>query len=168
MWRNGLLFSAAALVGLTAGRAFWVSVGENPFDVPGATYVEYFQQVDSRIAIPMAFTGLGGTLLTGLAAIAHRADRKALSLLAMACALAVLGSLVTVMINAPINEQIATWDPSALPVGYDELLLRWWQWHQVRLVLLIGSLSLIYIAMLVRRESASSSVESNHRVRRAS
>ena len=72
MWRSGLLFGAAVLVALTAGRAFWVSLGENPFDVPGATYVDYFQRVDGRIAIPIAVTGLGGTLITGLAALAHR------------------------------------------------------------------------------------------------
>jgi uncharacterized membrane protein len=151
MWRNGLLFAAAALIALTAGRAFWVSLGENPFDVPGATYVEYFQQVDRRIAIPIAMMGLGGTLITGLAAVAHRADRKTFLLLVAACALAVVGSLVTVLVNVPINRQIATWDPAALPVGYDELLSRWWQWHQVRVVALLSSMCLVLVAMLVRK-----------------
>jgi uncharacterized membrane protein len=151
MWRNGLLFSAAALVALTAGRAFWVLVGESPFAVPGETYVEYFQQVDRRIAIPIALTGVGGTLLTGLAAVAHRADRKTLSLLVAACALGLIGSIVTLVVNVPINQQIATWNPSALPVGYEELLRRWWQWHELRVVALVGSLCLIHIAMLVRR-----------------
>ena len=151
MWRNGILFGAAALVALTASRAFWVSLGENPFRVPGATYVEYFQQVDRRIAIPIAVTGLGGTLLTGLAAIAHRADRKTFSLLVTACALAMVGNLVTVLVNLPINEQIATWNPSTLPVGYDALLRRWWQWHQLRLVALVSGMCLVYVAMLVRR-----------------
>jgi uncharacterized membrane protein len=151
MWRNGLLFGAAVLLALTAGRAFWISLGENPFNLPGATYVEYFQHVDRRIAIPIAITGLGGTLMTGLAAVAHRADRKTFSLLVMACALAVVGSLVTVLINVPINEQIATWNPSALPAGYGEFLHRWWNWHQVRLVALVSGMCLVYVAMLVRK-----------------
>ena len=39
------LFLTAILLALTAGRAVWVSIAENPFNIPGATYVEYFQQV---------------------------------------------------------------------------------------------------------------------------
>ena len=54
------------LLALTAGRAFWVTLGENPFSMSGATYVEFFQQLDRRIAIPIAITGIGGTLLAGL------------------------------------------------------------------------------------------------------
>jgi hypothetical protein len=59
MLRNVLLFCAAVLLSLTAGRAFWVSLGENPFNMSGATYVEFFQQLDRRIAIPIAVTGIG-------------------------------------------------------------------------------------------------------------
>jgi hypothetical protein len=59
--RNVLLFFTALLLALTAGRAFWVWLGENPFNMSGATYVEFFQQLDERIAIAIAVTGLGGT-----------------------------------------------------------------------------------------------------------
>src|SRR5688572_20333453 len=81
MWRNTLLFGAALLLALTAGRAFWVTLGESPFNMSAATYVEFFQQLDRRIAVPIAVTGVGGTLLAGFAAIAHRADRRAFYLL---------------------------------------------------------------------------------------
>ena len=65
MWRDSLLFGAALLLALTAGRAFWVTLGESPFNMSAATYVEFFQQLDRRIAIPIAVTGVGGTLLAG-------------------------------------------------------------------------------------------------------
>ena len=42
--RKVLLFFMSVLLALTAGRAFWVSLGENPFAMSGATYVEFFQQ----------------------------------------------------------------------------------------------------------------------------
>jgi hypothetical protein len=51
-------------------------MGENPFDMSGATYVEFFQQLDERIAIPIAVTGLGGTLLAGFSAGVCRHDRR--------------------------------------------------------------------------------------------
>jgi uncharacterized membrane protein len=151
MWRNSLLFGAAVLLGLTAGRAFWVSLGENPSNLSGATYVEYFQQVDRRIARPIAVTGLGGTLLAGFSAVVHRRDRRALVLLSAACAFGVVGSVITVSVNVPINAQIAVWNPSALPEGYEELLRQWWTWHQARLWALISSMCLVHVAMLVRK-----------------
>ena len=92
MVRDSLLFGAALLLALTAGRAFWVTLGESPFDMSGATYVEFFQQLDRRIAIPIAVTGVGGTLLAGLAAMVHRADRRAFYLLLSACGLAAMQS----------------------------------------------------------------------------
>jgi hypothetical protein len=107
--RNVLLFWTAVLLALTAGRAFWVSLGENPFNMSGATYVEFFQQLDRAIAIPIAVTGIGGTLLAGLAAMAHKAERKTFRLLLAACGFGLVGSLVTILVNVPINERVATW-----------------------------------------------------------
>src|SRR4051812_36348503 len=71
MLRGVLLFFTALLLSLTAGRAFWIWLGENPFNMSGATYVEFFQQLDQRVAVPIAGTGIGGTLLAGLSANAR-------------------------------------------------------------------------------------------------
>lgn len=150
MGRNVLLFFAAVLLALTAGRAFWVSLGENPFNMSGATYVEFFQQLDRRIAIPIAVTGIGGTLLAGLAALAHKTDRRTFYVLLAACGFALVGSLVTIFVNVPINERVATWNPAALPTGYEEFLRRWWEWHQVRLVAMFTGMCLVFAAMLTR------------------
>lgn len=46
MLRKTCLFLTAVLLALTARRAFWVSLGENPFNKSGRTYVEFFQQLD--------------------------------------------------------------------------------------------------------------------------
>jgi uncharacterized membrane protein len=148
--RSVLLFFAAVLLALTAGRAFWVSLGENPFNMSAATYVEFFQQLDRRIAIPIAVTGIGGTLLAGLSALAHKSDRKTFSLLLAACGFGLIGSLVTIFVNVPINERVATWNPAALPAGYEVFLRRWWEWHQVRLVAMFCGMCLVFVAMLTR------------------
>jgi uncharacterized membrane protein len=152
MLRKAILFLTAVMLALTAGRAFWVSLGENPFNMPGATYVEFFQQLDPRIHIPIAVTGIGGTLLAGISAIVYRRDRKVSYLLLTACGFALVGSLVTIFVNVPINERLATWNPAALPRGYEEFLRRWWEWHQVRMVAMLAAMSLVFAAMLVRKE----------------
>ena len=151
MVRNIVLFFAALLLSLTAGRAFWVWLGENPFNMSGPTYVEFFQQLDKRIVLPIAITGLGGTLLAGLAAVLCKSERRAFYLLLAACGLGVVGDLVTILVNVPINQRLATWNPAALPPGYETFLQRWWQWHQVRLVAMFTAMSLVFAAMLVRK-----------------
>lgn len=151
MVRNVFLFFAAVLLALTAGRAFWVWLGENPFNMSGATYVEFFQQLDRRIAVPIAVTGIGGTLLTGISASLFRRDRKVFVLLLAACGFGLISCLVTILVNVPINEQVATWNPVALPAGYEAFLHRWWEWHHVRLVGILAAMCLVQAAILIRK-----------------
>lgn len=118
----------------------------------GPTYVEFFQQLDKGIAVPIALTGIGGTILAGISAVLYRTERRAFYLLLLACALAVVGDLVTIFVNVPINNRLATWNPSALPADYQDYLLRWWEWHHVRLVAMFTATCLVFAAMLVRKE----------------
>ena len=130
MVRNGMLFVTSVLVALTAGRAFWVWLGENPAHLSGATYVEFFQVLDRGIAIPIAVTGIGGTVLAGISAVLFKRDRPAFSFLLAACGLALLASLVTIFVHLPINARVATWNPTALPANYREFLDQWWRWQR--------------------------------------
>lgn len=150
--RKVLLFFMSVLLALTAGRAFWVSLGENPFAMSGATYVEFFQQLDKRIAIPIAVTGIGGTLLAGISALVHKDDRRTFYLRLAAFGCGMVGSLVTIVVNVPINERIATWNSAALPTGYEAFLRRWWEWHQVRLIAMLAAMCLGFVAMLNRKQ----------------
>jgi hypothetical protein len=52
MLRNVVLFIALVLISVTAGRASWVTLGENPLKLFGATYVEFLQTLDKGVAIP--------------------------------------------------------------------------------------------------------------------
>jgi uncharacterized membrane protein len=151
MLRNVVLFFTALLLALTAGRAFWIWLGENPFDMSGQTYVEFFQQLDKRIAIPIAVTGIGGTVLAAISAVLYRSDRPIFYLLLIACGLALVSDLVTVLVSVPINNRLATWNPAALPPDYQDYLRHWWQWHHVRLVGMFTATCLVFAAMLIRK-----------------
>ncbi len=153
MLRNVILFFTSVLVALTAGRAFWVWLGENPANLSGATYVEFFQALDRGIALPIAVTGMGGIVLAGVSAILFRRDRPVLYLLLATCALGLLASLVTIFVHLPINARVATWNPTALPPNYRDSLERWWKWQHVRLVATLGAMGLVFAAMLVRKAS---------------
>jgi uncharacterized membrane protein len=152
MLRNIILFLTLVFVALTTGRAFWTWLGENPANLSGATYVEFFQALDRGIAIPIAVTGIGGVVLAGICAMLFRSDRRVFYLLLATCGFCLVANLVTIFVNLPINGQIATWNPTALPTNYRELLTRWWQWHHVRLVALLAAMTLLFVATLIREE----------------
>jgi uncharacterized membrane protein len=94
-------------------------------------------------------TGIGGTLLAGIAAILFRSDRQPTYCLIGAFCLGLVACLVTVFVHLPINARIATWNPVALPAGYREFLDRWWRWQYVRLVSMLGAMTLVFMAMLL-------------------
>ena len=54
MLPNSILFFALVLVALTAGRALWAWLGENPANLSGATYVEFFQALSRAVRTPSA------------------------------------------------------------------------------------------------------------------
>jgi len=146
--RGTLLLTTAILLALVAGRAFWVWLGESPFGITGATYVDFFQHLDQRIAFPIAMIGILGPLLAGVSAALSRGDRPVFYFLVAACVLGVIGVLVTVAINAPINEQIADWKPAALPAGYEDVLQTWWTWHIVRMIADVAAMCAAFLALL--------------------
>jgi uncharacterized membrane protein len=120
----------------------------------GATYVDFFQQLDKRIAIPIAVIGILGPVLAGASAAVYRAYRRRFLFLLAACGLGAISVLVTVLVSVPINEQIATWDPTALPLGYESVLRRWWNWHAVRLVTSMAAMFTVLSDLLARDEPA--------------
>ena len=150
MFRKIVLFLALVLVSLTAGRAFWAWLGDNPAHFSGAVYVAYFQALDKAIAVPIAVTGLGGVVLSGLAAVLYRRDQLMAGLLLGACLCAVASSAVTILVNVPINERIATWNPADLPGDYADFLSRWWQWHKVRAIVSLVGTALLFASAVLR------------------
>ena len=149
--RNITLFLALLLVSLTAGRAFWVSLGENPSKISGRSYVELYQVVDRAIEVPIAITGIGDFLFTLPAAFLYRQDRATFFLLLLASALVLVSCLVTIFVSVPINHLRATWNPDALPANYEYCVARWWNWHQVRLAMLLPAMCLLFVATLIRK-----------------
>ena len=53
----------------------------------------------------------------------------------LASGLLLAGIVVTVAIEVPINKQVVTWDPQALPENFVAIRERWLQFHVVRTVM---------------------------------
>ncbi len=109
--RKVILFVTLVLVSLTAGRAFWTWVAENPANLSGATYVEFFQALERSISIPIGVTAIGGFVLAGISAILFRSDRRVFYLLLATCGFCLVANLVTIFVNKPINAQNPDMEP---------------------------------------------------------
>jgi hypothetical protein len=107
MLQSVVLCITMSLVALTAGRAFWTWLGENPAHIAGPAYVEFFQALLRAIHVPIAITGIGSLLFVGAAAMLERRDPTVLYLLLVAGALVLVANVVTVTVNVPINRRIA-------------------------------------------------------------
>lgn len=147
------LFVAVLTVSLTAGRAFWVWIGENPSHRSTTTFIESFQATNRVIAVPIAITGNLGFVSVLAAAALSWHDRPSLYFLGTAAPLLAASVLITLMINVPINDRIMTWNASSPPADWKQFRDRWWTWHVIRAAALLAALVLLLFGALLRRES---------------
>jgi uncharacterized membrane protein len=73
---------------------------------------------------------------------------KTFYLSAIALVLFLTSLLVTILIEVPIVQQIATWTPATLPANWQQLRDRWLRFHVVRVAAGISSFVLLVVAAL--------------------
>jgi uncharacterized membrane protein len=136
------LAGATLTTGLAAGvfYAYAVSVNLGLAGQPDTSYVATMQAINERIENPLFFASFFGALLLLLATFAVHFPRPRSGrfwLVALACLLYVGGGfLLTVFVNVPLNEQLASVAAEASPVelaharaGYEG---PWNFWNSVR------------------------------------
>ena len=117
------LAGATLTTGLIAGvfYAYAVSVNLGLAAQPDASYVATMQAINERIENPLFFLSFFGATLFLLAALAAHYRRLQRSsgrfrLIALACALYIGGGfLLTVLVNVPMNEELARVSAGASP-----------------------------------------------------
>jgi uncharacterized membrane protein len=123
-FRTLTLGLATLATGLVAGvfYAYAVSVNLGLAAQPDASYVATMQAINERIQNPMFFTSFFGAVLFLLATLAAHIPRPRsgrFRLVALACALYIVGGfLLTAFVNVPMNEELARVAEGASP---DEL-----------------------------------------------
>ena len=115
---------ATLATGLVAGvfYAYAVSVNLGLAAQPDASYVATMQAINAKIQNPMFFASFFGAVLFLLATLAAHISRPRsgrFRLVALACALYIVGGfLLTAFVNVPMNEELARVAANASP---DEL-----------------------------------------------
>ena len=143
---------ALLLLGLVAGSMFGIWRGYDITTYAPATFVEVHQGSVRGLNVLLPAMAMASIVLVLLLAVMARQRPVVLGLYLAAAAAIVVGGLVTRLLNQPINAQVMTWTPQAIPADWATLRDSWWHWHMVRLAATIGAQLLLIAAILIDRE----------------
>jgi uncharacterized membrane protein len=151
MVRKIVLFLALFFVALTSGAAFVIWLDYNPSGMSPTFYAEKMQHAILVFTIPLNTVAILGALLTIALTFLARRDRFSFYLLIAASACVVTATLITVLGNVPIINQIKTWSANSPPSNWMEVAEKWQRFQTLRTILQTVVLALVILSTLVRR-----------------
>ena len=122
---------AVLLVGLIGGLLVGTAIDHNRLKVLDAVaWTSARHSIDAVFSKILPWWWNSTLLLLFFAAYLHQGSARWLFL--SAGVLLIAGIVVTLVVEVPINKQIASWTPSTIPANWKELRARWLTFHNVR------------------------------------
>jgi hypothetical protein len=146
-----ILFIALLCAGIGTGGAYTTYFELDPRNVAPAFWVTQLQHAIKHIGVPLFVVQPLAALTTIASAVLALNDRPCLWFLVVAGAAMLVAALVTRFGNIPINHQLVTFRPDALPPEIASLQARWWTFHVARFVALVVGFSALVVGALMRR-----------------
>ena len=129
---------AVLLVGLIAGLLVGTAIEQKTLEVLDAdAWLTARHSTDAVFSRVLPWWWNGSLLLLFFAAYLHAGTGRWLFLASGLLLLA--GIVVTLAIEVPINQQVVTWQPGAMPPNWATLRDRWWRFHAVRSGMGVGA-----------------------------
>ena len=112
-------------------------------------FLEIVDRMNRNMA-PVMTVLMPGTMLSIIPVIllSYRQRPMVFYLSTVALVLFLIALLVTVVIEVPIVQQIATWTPSTLPKNWQALRDRWMRFHVLRVIAGIASLIFLLVGAI--------------------
>jgi uncharacterized membrane protein len=152
MIRRVIHFLAVLAAGVITGGQYVVSFDYSGAGTTAPLYTEKMQYAIHHIGTPLFTMLIATTILSFLAAVLYRSDRRTSLLLAVAGSLFLCGGLITAFGNVPLLNMIDTWNVSSPPSDWREVADRWYVFHTVRIFVDLVGFALVIISVFVRRE----------------
>ena len=146
---DAVSFGAVLLAGLVAGLLFGTSLEQQQLkalDAPG--WVVARQSIDAVFSRMMPW--LWNTTLVLLFVAAYYNRGAARWLMNAAGAMLLLGIVLTLVFEVPINKQLALWTPDAVPANWAGLRDRWVTFHFARMAAGVAAFVLALLGLLKR------------------
>lgn len=146
---------AILIGGLVAGSMFGIWRGYELAGYTPATFLKVHQGAVRGLNTLLPAMAGACIVLTVLLAILARSRPAALWLYLGAALLVIVGGAVTRLANQPINEQVMAWTSTSLPENWAALRDSWWNWHQVRLAVMLAAEVLLIVAVFADRDASA-------------
>ncbi|GAA3883273.1 DUF1772 domain-containing protein [Saccharothrix violaceirubra] len=150
---RGVLWLAAALTALIAGffYAYACSVMPGLATVDDATFIASMRGINAVVRnVAFAPSFFGALVVTAVAVALHRRRLRVLPWVVAALVLYAAAFALTMGLNVPLNEWLATvdtTDAAGVRAAYEG---PWVTWNIVRTVLSVGALACLLVAVAVR------------------
>ena len=126
-----VLYLAVLLVGIIAGLLFGTAIEQQQLSSLDAS-----GWITARHSIDVVFSRLlpwvWNSSLLLLFASAYLVHGRGRALFVFAGALLLIGIIITLVFEVPINKQIAAWTPATMPANWSSLRDRWVRFHWFR------------------------------------
>ncbi len=128
-----IVYCAVLMAGLVAGLLFGTVIEHEQLKVlPAKPWVLARQSIDAVFSRVMPW--LWNTTLLLLAAAAYLSHDRARWLFGAGAVILVVGIVVTLVIEVPLNKQIAAWTQETISPEWASVRDRWVRFHAVRTV----------------------------------
>ena len=150
-FRRIIHFLAIIAAGVITGGQYVVSFDYRSEGVTGSFYTEKMQYAIHHIGTPLFAMLIVTAVLSFLAAILNRADKRICLLLAASGVLFMSGGLITAFGNVPLLNMIDTWNIASPPSNWKEIADRWYVFHTIRITIDVFGFVLIVLSAFLRR-----------------
>jgi hypothetical protein len=149
-FRRIIHFLAICAAGLIAGGQYVVSFDYRTEGVTGSFYTQKMQYAIHHIGTPLFSMLIITIILTFLAAILHRTNRRICLLLVVAGIFFLSGGLITAFGNIPLLNAIDTWNVNSPPADWHDIADKWYFFHTIRIVADLAGFALVALTAFFR------------------
>jgi uncharacterized membrane protein len=147
-------FITIMLFALVAGVFWgtWFSLSRSIAGISPELFVGIGKAIIQNLAMPMRFL-MPLALLSALVALSWTPQKRSATfvLTSLGLVLMIGATLVTVVVEVPIDNQIKQWTVSSLPANWQVLRDRWEFYHTVRTFVALAALAFVVIASMATR-----------------
>ena len=146
---------SGVFAGILFGDRMGVTFARPALDASSFLRFQRVQHVHfARLMPPLTLASVVGAL-AWLIIVRARWDDAQFLLVALAIGAMVLGAVLTLLVNIPINNQLMTWNVDAPPQNMREIWSRWERIHTIRTILWLGAFALEVVALAVSGSPAT-------------
>jgi uncharacterized membrane protein len=129
----------------------WFSLSRTMYQLPPETFITIGKQIMQNVALGMSvMMPLGITCVLVLLLMAGRRKKAHFYWLLSTLILFGLVLAITLFIEVPIDNQIKTWTPDALPTDWNAIRDRWQFYHTGRTFLSLAGIACYLMAAIKR------------------